>query len=124
MGIGVRFQDSSQRLINRYGRIRTYVQTVIAYDLNSQMTVDTETLYSIKMFKTDPKERETKFPNLVDKVAVVMMIAAKDLPVRPTVGDTIKEDYLGTEEVYQVVSVKANDSGDEVVSWRLVCSKS
>mgnify|MGYP000237476266 FL=1 len=76
------------------------------------------------MFKTEPKEREIKSPNLVDKTVVVMMIAAKDLPLKPKVNDMIKDQFLGVEEVYQVVQVSVNEAGEDAASWRLICTKS
>lgn len=119
-----RFRDSSQRLIQRFGKTRVYVSSSKTYDPRTQTVVTTEVLHTIKMFKTEPKEREIKSPNLVDKTVVVMMIAAKDLPIKPKVNDMIKDQFLGVEEVYQVVQVSVNEAGEDAASWRLVCTKS
>ena len=122
MTVGSRFQASSQRLINRYGKTRVYVHKKDGeYNLDTQKVENTQQLISVKMFKTDPKEREIKSPNLVNKLHVVMMISAVDLTIKPNVGDEIRDHYLGVDEVYQVVQVKVNESSDEVVTWRLIC---
>ncbi len=119
-----RFRDSSQRLIQRFGKTRVYVSSSKTYDPRTQTVVTTEVLHTVKMFKTEPKEREIKSPNLVDKTVVVMMIAAKDLPIKPEVNDMIKDQFLGVEEVYQVVQVSVNEAGEDAASWRLICTKS
>ena len=119
-----RFRDSSQRLIQRFGKTRVYVSSSKTYDPRTQTVVTTEVLHTVKMFKTEPKEREIKSPNLVDKTVVVMMIAAKDLPIKPKVTDMIKDQFLGVEEVYQVVQVSVNEAGEDAASWRLICTKS
>lgn len=118
-----RFRDSSQRLIQRFGKTRVYVSSSKTYDPRTQTVVTTEVLHTVKMFKTEPKEREIKSPNLVDKTVVVMMIAAKDLPIKPKVNDMIKDQFF-VEEVYQVVQVSVNEAGEDAASWRLICTKS
>lgn len=125
MALTKRFQDSSERLIARYGTIRTYHRiTGEHYDVATQTMVSSEGLYEIKVFKTEPKERETRSPNLVNKESAVMMIAAKAIPFKPKVGDLITETYFAETNTFNVEVVKENWSGDGVVSWRLVCSKS
>lgn len=124
MTLTQRFQDSSLRLINRYGASRTYRQVQETYNPITQTSVSSEVAYALKMFKTDPKERETKYPNLVGKETAVMLIAATALPVKPKVGDQITETYLGDTNTFSVEVIKENWSGEGVVSWRLVCSKS
>lgn len=121
-----RFKDSSQRLITRYGATRTYIRKLDAYyDVDSQTMVDAgEAAYPIKMFKTTPKEREVKSPNLVGKATAVMMIAAKDLPIHPIVGDMITETVGGVTTTFMVEVVSENWSGEEIVTWRLVCTRS
>lgn len=123
MPLAKRFQDSSARLIKRYGAIRTYTQVTEVYDSSSQTTTTSESSHSIKIFKTDPKERETKYPNLVGKETAVMMIATSTLPIKPKVGDTITETYLGRTNVFSVEVIKENWSVESIVSWRLICIK-
>lgn len=120
-----RFQASSERLIALYGADRTYHRkTGETYDVDTQMMVSTEETFTIKVFKTEPKERELKYPNLVQREAAVMMIAAKSLAFKPNVGDMITETYLGVTNTFTVEVVKENWSGNGVVSWRLVCTQS
>ena len=122
MKVESRFRDSSKRLINRFGKTRVYIRkTGEVYDLESQTAVSGEELHTIKMFKTNPKETEVKFPNLVGKVVVVMLIAAGDISFKPKIGDQIKDQYLGVDEAYEVIQIKENDAGEQVASWRLVC---
>ena len=124
MSVESRFRSSSKRLINRFGRTRTYLHRDRRYDSDLQETIETETPYIVKMFKTDPKEREIKSPNLVGKTVDIMMISAVDLPIKPNVGDYIVDKYLDVEEILEVVQVKANEAGESVATWRLICTKS
>lgn len=125
MTVESRFRSSSKRLINRFGRTRIYIQKVDpVYDFETQEMTLREVLHAVKMFKTDPKEMEIKSPNLVGKTVDVMMISAVDLPIKPKVGDYIRDQYLGVDEVLEVVQVKANEAGESVATWRLICTKS
>ena len=122
MTVESRFRDSSKRLINRFGKTRVYIRKVgETYDIDTQTTTSGEELYSIKMFKTNPKESEVKSPNLVEKSVAIMMVAASDISFKPKIGDKIKDQYLGVDESYEIVQIKENDAGEQVASWRLVC---
>ena len=125
MTVSSRFRNSSKRLIDRLGRMRVYIHKVDeVYDSVTQTITGGETLYSIKAYKDEPKEREIKSPNLVDKNVAVMLIAAIDLPVYPKIGDMITDQYLGVDEVYEVTVINPVEAGDDVAVWRLVCVKS
>lgn len=122
MTVESRFRGSSKRLIDRFGKTRVYVRkTDEVYNFETQTLVSGEELHTVKMFKTDPKESDSKYPNLVGKVVAVMLIAAGDIPFKPKIGDKIKDQYLGVDESYEIVQIKVNDAGEQVASWRLVC---
>ena len=117
-----RFKSSTERLIDKHGSLRVYesIGTEV-YNPETQTVEVTSTLHEVKMFSTEPSYRETKSPNLVDKRVTVYLIATSCLPVKPKVGDLIKDQYLGVDEAYQVIEVKVNESADEIASWRLFC---
>ena len=122
MTVESRFRGSSKRLINRFGKTRVYVRkTDEVYNFETQTLVSGEELHTVKMFKTDPKESDSKYPNLVGKTVAVMLIAAGDISFKPKIGDKIKDQYLGVDESYEIVQIKVNDAGEQVASWRLVC---
>lgn len=122
MTVESRFRGSSKRLIDRFGKTRVYVRkTDEVYNFETQTLVSGEELHTVKMFKTDPKESDSKYPNLVGKVVAVMLIAAGDISFKPKIGDKIKDQYLGVDESYEIVQIKVNDAGEQVASWRLVC---
>ena len=122
MTLESRFRGSSKRLINRFGKTRVYVRkTDEVYNFETQTLVSGEELHTVKMFKTDPKESDSKYPNLVGKTVAVMLIAAGDISFKPKIGDKIKDQYLGVDESYEIVQIKVNDAGEQVASWRLVC---
>ena len=103
MSVTSRFKDSSKRLIDRFGTKRKYKRkTVEVYNIDTQMVETTFTEYEIKIYKAEPKERERKSPNLVDKEVAIMMVAASDLPSAPIAGDIISELSIGTTDVFRV----------------------
>lgn len=125
MTLTKRFQDSSQRLITRFGALRNYThKTEEVYNPDTQTTESIETNLTIKVFKSQPKERELKSPNLVGRETTAMMIAASDLPFSPIVGDTITETYFNTTHTFTVEVVTSNWAGEGVASWRLICTRS
>lgn len=123
MTLESRFRNSSKRLVNRYGRTRIYEHKNgdEDYDVETGTTTGGTTLYSIKVMKVDPREKEIKSPNLVNRKVAAMLVAAIDIPFKPSVGDKIRDQYLGVDDVYEVMDVRSNDAGDEVALWRLIC---
>ena len=103
MSVTSRFRDSSKRLVSRFGTLRKYKRkTGEVYDVDTQMNVESFTEYEIKVYKAEPKEREIKSPNLVNKEVAIMMVAASDLPSAPIVGDIISEVSVGTTDIFRV----------------------
>lgn len=125
MSLAQRFMDSSERMIARYGTNRNY-NRIIGEQYNvdlQQMVTQTQTL-NVKMFKTEPKEREVKSPNLINRETTAMLVAAKSLPFKPKLGDTISEAYLDDMNTFRVESVHEIWAGESVTHWRLICTKS
>ena len=125
MSVTSRFKDSSQRLVSRFGTLRKYKRkTGEVYDVDTQMNVESFTEYEIKIYKAEPKEREIKSPNLVNKEVAVMMVAAADLPSAPVVGDIISDKTHNTTEVFRVEVISEYWAGDSVSAYKLICSRS
>lgn len=121
----LRFQLSSQRLIHRYGKNRIYVRKVDAvYDRKSQTMTSGEELYEVKMKKDQPKERELKSPNLVNKNVCVLVVSALDINFIPKIGDEIRDGITGTEEVFEVKELMVEETGEVNVLWKLYCVRS
>ena len=125
MSVTSRFKDSSKRLVSRFGTLRKYKRkTGEVYDVDTQMNVESFTEYEIKIYKAEPKEREIKSPNLVNKEVAVMMVAAADLPSAPVVGDIISDNTPNTTEVFMVEVISEYWAGDSVSAYKLICSRS
>lgn len=122
MTVESRFRRSSQRLVQRYGALRTYTTVSEVYDTKTQTTATTELSYLVKVYKAEPKEREIKSPNLVGKEVCVMVIAAADLPVKPKVGDTINGNELDAQTAYRVEAISESWAGETVAVWKLFCT--
>ena len=125
MSVTSRFKDSSKRLVSRFGTLRKYKRkTGEVYDVDTQMNVESFTEHEIKIYKAEPREREIKSPNLVNKEVAVMMVAAADLPSAPVVGDIISDKSPSTTEVFRVEVISEYWAGDSVSAYKLICSRS
>ena len=123
MTVESRFRRSSQRLVQRYGALRTYNHiTEEVYNVETQTIQSYTQSYNIKIYKADPKEREIKSPNLVGKEVCVMVVAAADLPVKPKVGDTINGNELDAKSSYRVEAISESWAGETVATWKLFCT--
>ena len=123
MTVESRFRRSSQRLVQRYGALRTYNHiTDEVYNVETQMLESTTQSYTVKVYKAEPKEREIKSPNLVGKEVCVMVIAAADLPVKPKLGDTINGNELDAQTSYRVEAISESWAGETVAVWKLFCT--
>ena len=125
MTVTSRFKDSSKRLIDRFGTKRKYKRkTGEVYNIDTQTVETTFTEYEMKIYKAEPREREVKSPNLVDKEVAIMMVAASDLPSAPIVGDIISELSVGTTDVFRVEIISEYWAGDSVSAYKLTCVRS
>lgn len=117
-----RFKSGAKRLIDKHGKTRVYKSIGSeTYNHETQTVETTSTLYTIKMFETEPKYKEVKSPNLVDKKLTVFLISATDLPVRPKVGDLVTDIFLGVDESVEVVEVSKYEGFGEACMWRVLC---
>lgn len=123
MSIESRFRESAKRLVHRSGRTRVYEHKVGdgEYDVETGTVTDSVTLHTIKVMKVEPKERDVKSPNLVNRKAAKMLIAAIDLDFKPSIGDKIMDQYLGVDDMFEVMDVQSDDVGDQVALWKLIC---
>ena len=117
-----RFKSSAKRLIDKHGKTRVYESVgEEVYNQETQTVDSTTTLYTIKMYETEPKYREVKSPNLVDKKLTAFLIATFDLPVRPKVGDKITDMFLGVDESVEVLDFTHYEGFGEICMWRVLC---
>ena len=116
-----RFKSNTQGLIAQHGKTRVYEAVGSeVYNQDTQTVETTSTLHTIKMFETEPKYREVKSPNLVDKKLTAYLIATCDLPTKPKVGDKITDIYLGVEDSVEVLEETHYEAQAEVCIWRVL----
>lgn len=129
MVVTTKFQASSKRLVNRYGKVRVY-KHILSQDEYNVDTQETETTYSvysnIKSFKAQATEKELRSPNLVSKDLEVYLLANSDLesatpPFIPVVGDVIIDVINTVETELRVEVIHEHHAGDKVSMWRLIC---
>lgn len=126
-----KFQASSKRLVQRYGKIRVYkhVASLDEYNMELQKVETTyQTYTNIKSFEARATNQELKSPNLVDKDFKVYLLANADLeastpPFIPSIGDCIIDTNGSVEVELRVETIHEHHAGDKVSMWRLVCVK-
>lgn len=123
MTVTVRFQNSTKRLIARFGKVRDIVRVSSEYDVDTQMYSETQVVSSVKMFKAAATKQEVDSPNLIGKEVYVFLIAYADLNERPKPNDKIIEVYGTEQEELRVQIVKEHWAGETPAAWRVICTK-
>jgi hypothetical protein len=120
------FLISAKRLVDRHGKNCTLIK-VTEGELNTEtMTVsNTETSYTVKMFKNHIKANQFHFPNLVGKDSAEFYLvntpsgSGCSPSVKPEVKDKINYDNV----IYTIDSINENYARGELVLYRLVSVK-
>jgi hypothetical protein len=108
------------RMIARHGKDCTYkVVTEGTYDVNTSSATNTETEYTLKIYKKNIRVNQFNYPNLVGKDVSMFYLSGLDLVFIPESGDYIEYESdtykvesvqghvaLGTTELYRIVGVK------------------
>lgn len=112
-----RFRNSSERLVNHFGTLRTIKSVSRVYDEDSQMVTETTTSVDTKMYKTSITYQESKDPNIVGKESCAFLVAAKAITTAPKINDIVT-DALGD---YYVKVITPQWAGDGIALWRVAC---
>ena len=114
------FLISAKRLVDRHGKNCSLIK-VTEGELNTEtMTVsNTETSYTVKMFKNHIKANQFHFPNLVGKDSAEFYLVNSGLTFVPESKDKINYDNV----IYTIDSINENHARGELVLYRLVAVK-
>lgn len=114
------FLISTKSFIDTNGISSTY--TVIqegAYDVETGSASNTETSYTVKMYKKHIKATQYNYPNLVGKDAAMFYLVNDSLAFTPAVRDKIT--FSGV--TYTVDSIQEHSALGAVILYRIVAVK-
>ena len=85
-----RFLNAAKKQVSRHGETATFVSiTEGAYNPETLSSSNTETSYSVKVFKNHIKTSQYNYPNLIGKEVIEFYLANADLVFIPNVKDKI-----------------------------------
>lgn len=114
------FLISTKSFIDTNGISCTY--TVVqegAYNVETGSTTNTETAYTVKMYKKHLKANQYNYPNLVGKDAAMFYLVNDSLTFTPAVRDKIT--FSGV--TYNIDSIQEHSALGVVILYRIVAVK-
>lgn len=106
--------------INQHGQVCTYIAVLEgSYNVETGSAVNTESTYSVKMYKKHLRATQYNYPNLVNKDAALFYLVNYNLAFTPAVKDKIT---LGSD-IYTVDSIQSHTAEGAVVLYRIAAVK-
>lgn len=106
--------------INLHGQVCSYaVVQEGTYDVETGSTSNTETSYSVKMYKKHIRATQYNYPNLVGRDVAMFYLVNYNLGFTPAVRDKIT---LGSD-TYTVDSIQSHAAEGAVVLFRIIAVK-
>jgi hypothetical protein len=111
------FLASAKRQIDRHGQTMTYkVVAEGTYDIETGSTTNTDTDYSVKMYKKHIRANQYNYPNLIGQDAALFYLANSALTFTPSVRDKIVVD----SNVYVIESIVEHRALGAVVVYKIL----
>lgn len=112
-----RYLSITLQAINTHGKICSYsVVTEGAYNIETGSSTNTETAYSIKMYKKHITANQYNFPNLIGRDSAVFYIANNALAFVPKPKDKILIDST----TYTVDSITEHAAEGVVILYKVL----
>jgi hypothetical protein len=106
--------------INTHGKACNYfVVTEGSYNIETGSTTNTETSYSVKMYKKHIRASQYNFPNMIGRDAALFYLANNKLTFVPKVKDKISIDNV----VYTVDSITEHSADGLVILYKILTVK-
>lgn len=115
-----RFLAITLRAINQHGKNCTYsVVTEGAYNVETGSTTNTETAYTIKMYKKHVRATQYNYPNMIGKDSALFYLVNNSLTFTPAPRDKITFDGV----IYTIESVMEHAADSSVILYKLLAVK-
>jgi len=114
------FLASTKYQIDRHGENMSYVVvTEGSYNIETGSVSNTNTTYTVKMYKKHIKANQYNYPNLIGQDAAIFYLTNYDLQFTPAVRDKII-DSTGT---YVIDSITKHQAIGKVVLYKMLAVK-
>ena len=112
-----RYLAITLRAINQHGKNCTYtVVTEGEYNIETGSASNTETTYTVTMYKKHIKANQYNYPDLINRNAAVFYLANNSLSFIPAVRDKIVVD----NETFEIDSIMEHRARGQLVLYKLV----
>ena len=111
------FLASTQRMINQHGQSVTYTKVSEGtYNIETGSTTNTDTSYTVKMYKKHIKATQYNYPNLIGKNSAMFYLVNTALDFIPAIRDKIT---VGGE-TFEIESIAEHSARGQIVLYKLV----
>jgi hypothetical protein len=108
------------KAINTHGKVCSYlVVNEGSYNIETGSTTNTETSYSVKMYKKHIRASQYNFPNMIGRDSALFYLANNNLTFVPAVKDKIVIDNT----TYTVDSITEHAADGLVVLYKILTVK-
>lgn len=108
------------RAINQHGKTCSYITvTEGSYDIETGSTINTETTYSVKMYKKHIRASQYNFPNMIGRDSALFYLANDNLSFVPTSKDKIIIDGV----TYTIDSITEHAADGLVILYKILTMK-
>jgi hypothetical protein len=114
------FLNSTTRMIDQHGQSVTYTKvTEGTYNIETGSTTNTDTTYTVKMYKKHIKSNQYNYPNLIGRNAALFYLANQALAFVPETRDKITVNG----EVFEVEAIVEHSARGQIVLYKLIAVK-
>ena len=111
------FLASTKRSIDRHGQNMLYLTvTEGQYDIETGSVTNTESEYSVKMYKKHIRANQYNYPNLIGQDVALFYLANYNLKFTPAVRDKIIVDSV----TYTIDSITEHRTNNQIVLYKLL----
>ena len=115
-----RYLAIALRAINQHGKSCTYtIVTEGAYNIETGSTTNTETSYTIKMYKKHVRASQYNFPNMIGRDSALFYLVNNNLGFLPAPKDKITIDSI----TYTVDSITEHAADGLVILYKILAVK-
>ena len=114
------FLASTQRMINQHGQSATYIKVSEgSYNIETGSTTNTDTSYTVKMYKKHIKATQYNYPSLIGKDSALFYLANNALSFIPRPKDKI----VVSSVAYTVDSITEHSADGLLIFYKLICTR-
>jgi hypothetical protein len=114
------YLQATKRQIDLHGTTCSYIQTVEGvYNVDTSSITNTETTYSVKMYKKHIKTDQYNYPDLIGREAAIFYLTNYALSFVPKMADVVLFD----SERFNIQSIQEHRAAGQIVLYKLVAVK-